>query len=171
MPLWLHRTDIRLLNSVAEADLLEPVINYIEEPDLSAVVGQPTKYWIVTGDIITLMDQAARDAVDAAIDAAELQVQRAEAISRTDLDITTRETVEALLFEINKLNTRMQEVQDSFTAMKGTSGGTDNLRSAIPGPSPTTGAAPTSFLNIQPKLRSQVLQKMVDDINAGIADP
>lgn len=171
MPKWLHRTDIKILNSVPSADLPEPVANYIEEPDLSAVTGQPNKYWIITGDIVTLMDQAAMDVVDAAIEAAALQALRDEAISRIDLDITTRETVEALLFEINKLNTRMQEVQDSFTAMKLSTGGTANLRLTIPDPSPTTGAAPTSFLNIQPKLRSQILQTMVDDINAGTADP
>jgi hypothetical protein len=38
---------------------------WILEPDLSAVVGQPARYWDITGDVVSLMDQAARDAVDA----------------------------------------------------------------------------------------------------------
>jgi len=72
MPAWLHRTDKRLLNSIAEADLPESVANYIEEPDMSAVAGEPSKYWVITGDNVTLMDQAARDAVDAAAETAQL---------------------------------------------------------------------------------------------------
>lgn len=42
------------------------VIDWIIEPDLSAVVGFDSKYWVITGDTVALMDQAARDAVDAA---------------------------------------------------------------------------------------------------------
>ena len=32
---------------------------WIYDPDMSAVTGEPSKYWIITGDVITLMDQAA----------------------------------------------------------------------------------------------------------------
>jgi hypothetical protein len=41
--------------------------NWIFKPDLSAVTGFPPKYWIIAGDVVTLMDSAARDAVDAAL--------------------------------------------------------------------------------------------------------
>ena len=45
---------------------------WILSPDMSAVAGYPSKYWVITGDNVTLMDQAARDAVDAAAEAAQL---------------------------------------------------------------------------------------------------
>ena len=66
MATFLHRTTMQLLPSTSESSLSEPVANYIENPDLSAITGFPSKYWIITGDVVTLMDQSARDAVDAA---------------------------------------------------------------------------------------------------------
>lgn len=72
MPKWLHRTTKQYLKSIASADLPEAQANYIEEPDLSAVEGQPVKYWNISGDTVSLLDQASRDAVDAA----ELSAQR-----------------------------------------------------------------------------------------------
>ena len=65
MPNYLHRTTLAHLKSVASADLPEALANYIEYPDLSAVEGQLKKYWVITGDVVSLMDQAAKDAVDA----------------------------------------------------------------------------------------------------------
>lgn len=168
---WLHRPTKQLVFSTPPTELLNPIGEYIEGPDLSAVVGFASKYWIITGDLVTLMDQASRDAVDVAEAAASLLVERAEAIDRVSLDILTRETVEALLFEINKVNTRVQELQDALTAVKDTSGGSDNIRAAIPDPSVTENPAPAEFTNVNPKLRSEVLQAMVDDINAGVGDP
>lgn len=67
MPAWLHRTTKRQLRSVASADLPEAIANYIEEPDLSAVVGQPVKYWLITGDVVSLVDVATQLAIDAAL--------------------------------------------------------------------------------------------------------
>ena len=49
-----------------------PNANWARNPDMSAVVGEPSKYWVITGDNVTLMDQAARDAVDAADEEARL---------------------------------------------------------------------------------------------------
>ena len=109
--------------------------------------------------------------IDAATAQVTLDAQRASSATRADLDIGTRALVEVLLFEINKLNTRMQEVQDALTAVKGTSGGSDNIRAAIPGPGTPSNPAPANFANVNPKLRSEVLQKYVDEINAGTADP
>jgi hypothetical protein len=40
--------------------------SWIFNPDMSAVGAFPAQYWIVTGDDVTLMNQAQRDAVDAA---------------------------------------------------------------------------------------------------------
>lgn len=68
MPNYLHRTTKEYLVSVGESDLPEAEANYIYQPDLSAVAGQPSKYWVITGDVVSLADQATRDAIDAAND-------------------------------------------------------------------------------------------------------
>jgi len=103
MPDWLHRTDRLLLRSVPRSKLPEPEANYIETPDLSAVAGFPSIYWIVTGDIVTLMDQAARDAVDAAALSDELD---AVADELTNLRTITRAFAEVVLDEVNVLRAR-----------------------------------------------------------------
>ena len=72
MPNYVHRTNKQYLTSTSPASLPESEANYIQDPDMSAVVGEPSKYWIITGDNVTLMDQAARDAVDAAAETAQL---------------------------------------------------------------------------------------------------
>jgi hypothetical protein len=59
-----HRTTKQYLKSANTPDY--PVETWIINPDLSAVEGFPSKYWIITGDVVTLMSQAERDAVDAA---------------------------------------------------------------------------------------------------------
>ena len=61
----LNRTTKQLLVSVNTPDY--PYADWIPDPDLTAVNGYPSKYWIITGDIVTLMDQTQRDAVDASI--------------------------------------------------------------------------------------------------------
>ena len=66
MPNYVHRTNKRYLVSVSPASLPEPEANYIQEPDLLAVIGVPSKYWNINGDVITLMSQAEQDAVDLA---------------------------------------------------------------------------------------------------------
>ena len=114
----------------------------------------------------TALDDALTDYVanqatyDAATAAATVAKNRTTAASRADVDIATRELVDVLLFEVNKANTRLQELQDALTAVKGTTGGSDNIRAGIP----------ASFLTVNPKTRGAVLQKYVDDINAGMAD-
>jgi len=67
MPNYLHRTTMQHLVSVSTISLAEPEANYILMPDLSAVTGQPSKYWTITGDVITLKSQAERDAVDTSL--------------------------------------------------------------------------------------------------------
>jgi hypothetical protein len=62
---YLHRTTKQYLQSWSPNDLPDPLANYIEEPDLSAVEGVPNRYWIITGDVITEMSQGEKDALDA----------------------------------------------------------------------------------------------------------
>jgi len=67
MAVWTHRITFQTLRSTPASDLQEPVANYVENPDLSAVEDEPTRYWQLSGDVFSLIDQAARDAVDAAL--------------------------------------------------------------------------------------------------------
>jgi len=41
------------------------VVDWIINPDLSGVVGVPKKYWLITGDVVSEMNQAQKDVVDA----------------------------------------------------------------------------------------------------------
>ena len=62
---WVHRTTKAYLQSVSPDSLPDLISNYISQPDLSGVVGVPSKYWIITGDIISEMSPVEKDAVDA----------------------------------------------------------------------------------------------------------
>lgn len=97
---WLHRTTLRQLHSVSPADLPSPRTEWIEEPDLSAVTGFAPKYWIVTGNTITLMSATARAVVDAAQDSSELDVI-ANQLEETRSIL--RGFAEVMLDEINSL--------------------------------------------------------------------
>lgn len=66
----LNRTTKQLITSANTPDY--PVADWIIEPNLSAVIGFASKYWIIIGDVVSLMDPAAR----AAVDAAELNAMR-----------------------------------------------------------------------------------------------
>ncbi len=66
MPNYLHRTTKQYLQSISPNDLPEPAANYIFMPDLSAVAGVPSQYWIITGDVVSEMSQGEKDTVDAA---------------------------------------------------------------------------------------------------------
>lgn len=63
----LHRTTLQYQASVSPNSLSEQLSNYIQNPDMSAVAGYSYIYWILTGDVVTLMDQSTRDALDATI--------------------------------------------------------------------------------------------------------
>jgi len=71
MASYLHRTTKKYRTSVDPNSLTEPEVNFVVNPDVSAVLGQLTKYWIITGDVVTLMTQAEMDIVDVDIATAE----------------------------------------------------------------------------------------------------
>lgn len=82
----LHRTTKQLLRSVNTPDYVpawrkgEPIPtdgDWIVNPDLSAVAELAPKYWTLTGNTVSAMTKAERDAVDAAEAAAAAQAQRA----------------------------------------------------------------------------------------------
>ena len=98
---FLHRTSKQYLQSTPPDSLLEPLANYIDEPDMSAVDGVPKKYWVITGDIISEMTQAEKDTVDAAI----LSDARDERVDDKidDIESVLRQLVKMLISEINIL--------------------------------------------------------------------
>lgn len=171
MPDWIHRIDIDLLFSVAEADLPQPAANYIEDPDLTAVEGVEQKYWKIEGDDVLEMTQAEKDAVDEALYQEQLKVEQDEAKSRAAVSIEIRSTFQVMQLELQKLFTRVQQLQDALNDIKLTTGGSDNIRAAIPNPNVDSAPAGDDFLRNQYKLRSGLLQDYVDDINSGNSDP
>ena len=98
---FLHRTSKQYLQSTPPDSLLEPLANYIDETDMSAVDGVPKKYWVITGDIISEMTQAEKDTVDAAI----LSDARDERVDDKidDIESVLRQLVKMLISEINIL--------------------------------------------------------------------
>jgi hypothetical protein len=61
----LHRTTKEFLGSVHTPDY--PTGTWIVNPDLSSVSGVPIKYWKITGDAVSEMNQTEKDAVDATL--------------------------------------------------------------------------------------------------------
>lgn len=119
---WLHRTAQQYLTNISSGDMgrrFAPEIfwdasgeptsnaNWIHAPDVSAVSGWPTKYWIVTGDVVTLMNQAARDAVDAA---ALSDTRDAKASPYDDVEEPLRALTLMLLDEINDISTKINGI-------------------------------------------------------------
>lgn len=81
----LHRSTREYLRSVHGPAY--PMEEWIHDPILEAVEGYQNKYWIVTGDTVSLMNQAQRDAVDAADliairDSAASELSKVESILR-----------------------------------------------------------------------------------------
>ena len=87
----LHRTSKQYLESVNTPDY--PTVDWIRGPDLSAVTGFASKYWIVNGDVVTLMSPAQRATVDSD-EAAAIAAANAAAITaeRTWLQLTSTAT-------------------------------------------------------------------------------
>lgn len=100
MPTYIHRGTKRVHRSTSPASLPEPVADYIREPDLTAVDGHPERHWLIAGDDVLLMDQAARDAVDAALDTTRLD-QIADELERNETIM--RGFAEVVLDQINEL--------------------------------------------------------------------
>ena len=61
MPKWLHRTTKQFLRSVPSGELPEPQALYIEEPDLSAVIDHPKKYWKITGNVVSTTEKTSSE--------------------------------------------------------------------------------------------------------------
>lgn len=80
----LHRTTKQLLRSVNTPDY--PSEDWIINPDLSAVGGYASKYWLISGDAVSLMSEADRATLDAAEAAAAETAAKETQIARLDSD-------------------------------------------------------------------------------------
>jgi len=58
----LNRTTKQYIPSANTPDY--PVVDWIINPDLSAVVDVPNKYWVITGDVVSEMTQEEKDAYE-----------------------------------------------------------------------------------------------------------
>lgn len=158
----LNRTTKQYLISVNTPDF--PTANWIINPDLSAVVGFEAKYWTITGDVVTLMSQAERDAVDAAEAAQAVQDRRTAANTTPDevtaLGVEFRALVELVNKRDNYLTNRVLELQAAFDAIKASSGPADNIRNAIP----------ASWLATATRDRPTAISAYKADVSAGVAD-
>ena len=77
--------------------------NWIHDPDLSAVAGFDSIYWDISGDTVTLVDQATRDSRDAEIAAAQVTASKnAQKSTYTDNEIF-RAQIKYMVDEINIL--------------------------------------------------------------------
>ena len=105
----LHRTTKQFRRSVNTPDF-DPA-DWIINPDVGAAIGFPTKYWLISGDAVSLMDQAARDAVDAAEAQASTDADRTANKARIDDERVLKAFALVVLDEINILR-----AQHSLTA-------------------------------------------------------
>ena len=91
MSSWLHRTDKTFFERASPNDmkLRFPALVFVDgngnaqgnatwlfDPDLTAVAGFESKHWNIVGDVVSLMLQAERDAVDAQLAADALTANR-----------------------------------------------------------------------------------------------
>lgn len=82
-----------------------PVANWIINPDLTAVAGQPIKYWIITGDVVSLASVGEQATIDAAEAAATEAAEKDAAKTQVDVERVVRALVEMLPGEFNILRT------------------------------------------------------------------
>lgn len=94
----LNRTTKQYLESVNTPDF-NPV-DWIINPDLSQVTGFSSKYWSISGDTVSLLSQAERDALDLS----ELEVSRDQIVDQLDdLEDILRAFAQVVVDEINIL--------------------------------------------------------------------
>ena len=107
---WVNRASVQVVYNTDASDMTERFgsgvdfhtyasnAEWIYDPDLSAVAGEPSKYWIITNDVVTLMSQPLRDAVDAAEEVARLD-SVADELDRTQSIL--KAFAEVLVDELN----------------------------------------------------------------------
>lgn len=101
----LNRVTKQFLASVNTPDY--PTADWIINPDMSAVAGFESRYWTITGDVVSLMDAAAR----AVVDAAQLEATRdATAAELDQAEGALRAFMLAVLDEFNAHATKINAI-------------------------------------------------------------
>ncbi len=141
-----------------------PVAEWIINPDLTAVAGQPIKYWIITGDVVTLASPAQQAVIDTAIATQRRNANRDQASGAADdpaaVGMQNRSIIEVFNQRDNFLTNRIVQLQDAMDAMKASTGAIQNLRDAIP----------ATFLPTATRPKGDAIQDYKDEINSGGAD-
>lgn len=109
MSVAVHRRTKRLVPSGNTPDF--PIVDWIINPDLSAVVGWESRYWTIDGDKVLLMSDAERAAVDKAIVDASLD------LAATQLDDATHPLRALARVMINELALSAQSTNSLLTAI------------------------------------------------------
>ena len=165
MPNYVHRTNKQYLTSTSPASLPESEANYIQDPDMSAVTGQPSKYWTITGDDVTLKSPAEQAVVDAALDAQKTQADRDTVIATPDnpdaLGVEIRALIQLMNKRDNYLTNRIIELQNRVQAMCDSSGAVANMKA--------DGLA-VSISATNTRDRADAVQDYKDDTAAGVND-
>lgn len=161
----LHRTTKEFRGSVNTPDF--DVGTWIINPDLSAVTGQPNKYWIIDppgSDTVRLATAPEQAVIDAAIADAITVSDRSQASGAADdpggVGMQNRSLIEVFNQRDNFVINRITELQQAMDAMKASTGAIGNLRDAIP----------ASFLPTATRPKSDAVQAYKDEIDSGGAD-
>ncbi len=123
----LNRSTREYLVSVNTADY--PSLSWIINPDLSSVAGQPTKYWKIAGDVVSLMTAGEQATADAAIQSASRDLVAAEMDQVEDV---VRALTLTILDEINLHATRFSTQLQSAVAGAATFAAMKTAIAAIP---------------------------------------
>lgn len=147
MPAWVHRTTKTYLRSVPAAELPEPVSNYIEESAEAAALvaaGVPNIYWKITGDIVSEMTQAEKDAVDAA----NLIAARDDTAAQLDqVEDVLRAFMLTVLDEFNAHADKTNEILDAIDAASNLAQVKSNIAAITDYPQRTTAQLRTTVRN------------------------
>lgn len=109
-----------------------PDSDWYHNPDISAVLATPRKYWVL-GQTVTEMDQTAKDAVDAAEAAALLAAGRDRSKTEIDELLVMKALVKVLIDELNILRQWTRDFKTAtadagtLAAFKTNVAGLDNL--------------------------------------------
>ena len=178
----IHRTTLEFIPSVSTPFYPEPTWKH--DPDMTAVGGVPwtvaQRYWKAPADWDAVgagpveMTQGEKDATDTALAQAAADVESDYADTSTGgLDEAIWQAIRQVLREVNqdhnKLASRIRECELAFDAIKSTSGGSDNIRAAIPNASADVIAerpAPAVFTDLGDRL----VGNFVSDYRQGLRD-
>lgn len=113
MPLYVHRTTFQVLPSTSTASLTEPEANYVKDPSPWPFTTEPARYWLLTSDVFSVVDQATKDAIDTAL----LVASRDELANDIDRAETyLRAFALVVLDEFNDHSLKINEILDAIDA-------------------------------------------------------